>query len=142
VTGVIADPDSSDCVYASVGLIHLFTSSGRLLRVCGDEVTVALETPLAPALRPDWIPAEGYAQMREAFYALVATKADGFWAATPSTLHHFEHSRHTAHPMPKLKPFAGVQMSRDLPGLIVVLSEADHRTCAPCGATPFLVAED
>ncbi len=142
VTAVIPDPDAADCIFASVGLVHLFTSTGRILRVCGDEVAVAFETPLASDLRPDWVPKEAFDHNTEAFYGLTSTRADGFWAATPRTLYHFERSQRTAHPMPELKPFAGLRMSRDLPGVIVVLSEVDHRSCAPCGPAPFLVAAD
>jgi hypothetical protein len=142
VTGVLADPNGADCVFASVGLVHLFTSTGRILRVCGDAVEVVLEAHFPPDLRPNWIPEQAFSHMTDAFYALVATKTDGFWAATPRTLYHFDHSQRTAHPIPELKPFGRLRVSRDLPGIIVVRSEADHRFCAGCGPAPFLVAAD
>ena len=48
VTAVLADPDDSRCVLASVGLWH-FLSHGRILRVCGDSVTVFFERPCPTA---------------------------------------------------------------------------------------------
>jgi hypothetical protein len=39
ITALIPDPAATDCVIASEGLAHLFSSSGRVLRACGAHAT-------------------------------------------------------------------------------------------------------
>jgi len=53
VTGVIPDPQNRECVLASVGLVHLGISNGRILRVCGSQVTLVSEILLPGGKRDD-----------------------------------------------------------------------------------------
>jgi hypothetical protein len=50
VTAMIADPDRPDCVLAGIGLHHMFSRKGKLLRVCDRRIDVV--EPVSPAVPP------------------------------------------------------------------------------------------
>src|SRR6185295_4620401 len=49
VTGLIPDRGNKSCVLASIGLVHMFSSNGRILRICGAQVTLLTEIPIKAA---------------------------------------------------------------------------------------------
>ena len=51
VTGLVPDPANSNCILASVGLVHMM-SSGNIVRVCDTEVGLAYQKPYT--LERDW----------------------------------------------------------------------------------------
>ena len=133
VTGVIADPQKSDCVLATVGLVHLFRSDGRLLRVCGDRVTLVSE---------EQTEGNSGSKQTEAFYGLVPADS-GFWAITWRAVYHFgpDGKQDKQYPIPKLKPFSGIHLSREIPGVIVVRTDVNWAV-STSGYTPLVVPLD
>lgn len=132
VTGVISDPQNKDCVIASVGLVHLFHSTGRLLRVCGQDVTLVSELPLSDK-NEKW-------PQTEAFYGLAPSADGGFWAITPRALYHYSASgtKEEKHPLPTLESVSGVRLSRALPGVIVLQTDVNWAV-STSGYTPLVV---
>lgn len=134
VTGVIPDSQNPRCVLAAVGLVHLWTSAGRILRVCGDSVAIVFEKPMkinlgnGPRL-----------EMTEAFYGLTQSEGSGFWAISWRALYRFVADRPTEHPLPKnFKPVSGIYMSGELPGAVVVKTDINW-SVSTSGYTPLVV---
>jgi hypothetical protein len=132
VTGVIADPQNRDCVLASVGLVHMFTSGGRILRICGDNVTVVFEKPATGGIG-------GKQSMTEAFYGLASAAETGFWAITWRALYQFGSNGPKEYALPKCKAVSGIRLSRDLPGVIVVRTDLNWAV-STSGYTPLVIS--
>jgi hypothetical protein len=113
VTAIVPDTVNSECVIVAIGLVLDEVTDGRVLRVCGDQVTVLLE-PKAAVQLPD-----SPIVMTEPIYALAATPG-GFWAASAKGLYRFRGDAHTAFPMSKAEKVAGTTFGRSVPGAIVV----------------------
>lgn len=135
VTGVIPDPQNKACVLASVGLVHLFQSNGRILRVCGADVALVSEI-LIPGDRGNgskW-------GRTEAFYGLAASAEGRFWAITDRALYRFDAAgtKEKEYPLPKLESVSGIHLSRALPGVIVLQTDLNWAV-STSGYTPLLV---
>jgi hypothetical protein len=132
VTGVIRDPQNKDCVLASVGLLHLSMANGRILRVCGQQVTVVSEIPLSAGSQT-W-------KLTEPFYGLAPAVDDGFWGITSRALYYFkpDGTKEKAYPLPKLKRVSGIYLSRELPGAIVLRTDVNWAV-STSGYTPLVV---
>ncbi len=135
VTGVIPDPQNEGCVLAAIGLVH-FLSHGRILRVCGEQVSVIFENSETSEDNGRNL------KVTEAFYGL-ASADKGFCAITPGSLYRFgaDGNKQGRYPLPKLEPVSGVYMNRDLPGLIVVRTDVNWAVSLS-GYTPLIVALD
>ncbi|HWA90926.1 MAG TPA: hypothetical protein VG889_12875 [Rhizomicrobium sp.] len=128
VNGIVADPAHADCVVAAVGLIH-FLSKGAVVRVCGDKG----ETIFANA-----IPGEIGGQ-EEAFFGLVSTKG-GYWAVGSDHVYRFGAAGAPERfDFPKLESWHGAELSRALPG-VIVLSTDMNRQFSVSGTTPLIVS--
>jgi hypothetical protein len=135
ITGVIPDPQNKDCVLAAIGLVH-FLSQGRILRVCGEQVSVVFEHPRTEEVNGRRL------EVSDAFYGLASVKG-GFWAVTPEALYRFGADGNTQvrYPLPELHPESGVYMNRDLPGVIVIRTDVSWAVSVS-GYTPLVVALD
>jgi len=133
VTGVIPDPQNSDCVLAAVGLVHLSMSEGRILRVCEGSVTPISSKPITGGIG-------GKMKMTEAFYGLAPAEGGGFWALTWRALYQFgsDAKQQRELVLPKLTAVSGIYMSRDLPGVIVVRTDVNWAV-STSGYTPLLI---
>jgi hypothetical protein len=134
VTGVIPDPQDKDCVLAAVGLVHMM-SHGRILRVCGKNVSVIFEKSV---MVDDSL--LNNAKMSEAFFGLVPSPDEGFWGLTSEALYRFgaDGTKKEEYPLPKLAPISGIYLSRDLPGVIVVRTDANWAVSLG-GYTPLVI---
>jgi hypothetical protein len=132
VTGVIADPQNKDCVLASVGLVHLFHSTGRILRICGQDVTLVSELPLSNK-NEKW-------PQTEAFYGLAPSADGGFWAITSRALYYFaaSGSKEKEYLLPALESVSGIHLSRALPGVVVLQTDVNWAV-STSGYTPLVV---
>ncbi|HEU5407021.1 MAG TPA: hypothetical protein VFU48_04605, partial [Nitrospira sp.] len=133
VTGVIPDPQTKECVLASVGLVHLFTSEGRILRVCGEKVTIVSEKSVSPQNG-------NKRRMTEAFFGLAPAADDGYWAITWRALYRFDANGNQTgeYPLPKLQPVSGIYLSHDLPGALVVRTDVNW-SVSTSGYTPLVI---
>jgi hypothetical protein len=133
VTGVIPDSQMKDCVLASVGLVHLFTSEGRILRVCGEKVTVISEKAVSN-------PNGDKRKMTEAFFGLAPAADGGYWAITWRALYRFDADGNQKgdYSLPKLQPVSGIYLSHELPGAVVVRTDVNW-SVSTSGYTPLVI---
>jgi hypothetical protein len=133
VTGVIPDPQMKECVLASVGLVHLFMSEGRILRVCGEKVTVVSEKPVSSNNVDE-------RKMTEAFFGLAPAVDGGYWAITWRSLYRFDASGNEKgdYPLPKLQSVRGIYLSHELPGAVVVRTDVNW-SVSTSGYTPLVI---
>lgn len=135
VTGVIPDPRNKDCVLASVGLVHMM-SHGRILRICGKDVSLVFE-------KTDTV--DGFnghkVKITEAFFGLAASADGGFWGIASAGLYRFaaDGTMKEEYPLPKLSTVSGIHLSRDLPGVVVVRTDANWAVSLS-GYTPLLIS--
>jgi hypothetical protein len=134
VTGVIPDPQNKNCILAAVGLVHML-EHGRILRVCGKVVSVVFEK----SYKVDGFKGDKW-EMTEAFFGLVPTVDGGFWAITSEALYLFaeDGTKKQGYPLPELKPVSGIYLSRELPGVVVVRTDANWAVSVS-GYTPLLI---
>lgn len=133
VTGVIPDPLNKDCILAAVGLAHL-ASHGRILRVCGKDVYLIFEKSYSVDF------GDRKLEETEPFFGLVPTEDGRFWAITSRALYRFgaDGTKAEEHALPELKPVSGIYLSRELPGVIVVRTDANWAVSVS-GYTPLLI---
>jgi hypothetical protein len=132
ITGVITDPTSPRCILASIGLMHML-ARGQILQICGGRATIRFEKTFTP---------EGDSiQMTVPFFDLAAAQPGGFWAVAPGTLYRFEGRAPKEYPLPKPQLVHGLLISRDLPGVIIVYTNA-NQAFSLSGATPLLATLD
>jgi hypothetical protein len=136
VTGVIPDPQTKECVLASVGLVHLFTSEGRILRVCGEKVTVISEKAVSSDNG-------NKRKMTEAVFGLAPSSDGGYWAITWRALYRFDADGNQKgdYQLPKLEPVSGIYLSHELPGALVVRTDVNW-SVSTSGYTPLVVPLD
>jgi len=137
VTGIIPDRTQTDCVLASIGLVHLGISSGRIVRVCDTEVSVAFEN----AEEVDF-PGGKYL-VSEAFFGLAPASEAGYWAVGITGLYQF--TDNTSAPvkrdLPRLMPMERIYLSRDFSDAIILRTNI-NAAVSTSGYTPLVVPLD
>ncbi len=119
VTAVIADPTDRRCVVASIGLRHML-EHGRVLRVCGAEVSVIAELPCA-----GW--KQGQLPCTLGVFGL-ASDNGGFWASSGPRLLHFRGlTMDGERPVPPLHRVGAFSASTAVPGLLVLSTTLNAR---------------
>lgn len=134
VTGVIPDPQDKNCVLVTVGLAHMM-SDGRILRVCGREVNLVFEkSNLVDGFNGNKI------KETEPFFGLVPDDDGRFWGITSRALYRFgaDGTKAEEYALPELKPVSGIYLSRELPGVIVVRTDANWAVSVS-GFTPLVI---
>lgn len=134
VTAVIRDPTDGRCILAAVGLLHMGLQSGRVVRVCGDSVSVAFREPCP--MQPGTPPAVA-SICSIAVFGLTEAK-NGFWAVTPYGVIRFDHlTVAERHQMPNLEDAGGVLLARDIPGILLIGTDVNW-TASVSGMTPLI----
>lgn len=136
VTAVIADPDRPECVLASIGLAHLGYLKGRVVRVCGDTISVAFEKKVVRGTDTVGRPIE----MTDPIFDL-APAPHGYWAIGGTNIYRIENGAVSEHPLPKTEAVQGTQLSRELPGTIVVATDINW-AASVSGYTPLIVSTE
>ena len=137
VTGVIPDPQNRECVLASVGLVHLGMSNGRILRICNSRVTLVSEI-LIPEDKKT--PSNTKWGRTEAFYGLAPSADGGFWGITYRALYLFDSAgnKKQEYPLPKLESVSGIHLSKALPQVIVLQTDVNWAV-STSGYTPLVI---
>jgi len=134
VNGIIPDPAHPDCVIPAVGLVH-FESAGRILRVCGREVSLVFEK-----VHPYQYNGRTMT-VSEAFFGLYPSK-DGFWAISNSGVYKFGKTGEPEHiELPKLEDWHGLHISNAVPGILVMTTDVNW-AMSVSGYTPLIVPLD
>jgi hypothetical protein len=134
VTGVIRDALHQGCVLVGVGLLH-FVSHGRVLRVCGEQVTVVAQR--------EYVAPDAKRKSTEAFFGVASAPDGEYWGVTWKALYRFKSDGSLAHAyaFPKVRLVSGVYLSREIPGAIVVLTDLNWAVSVS-GYTPLVVPLD
>jgi hypothetical protein len=112
VSAMIPDSRNKDCVLASVG--GGLRDKGRIVRVCGETVSVVFERTETRTY------AAGTVTYAILFDQLAGANDGSFWALADNVIYHVGPGATKEYPLPELKPVAGIYLSREVPGIIVV----------------------
>ncbi len=126
VNGVAPIPWQENCVAAAVGLVHM-SAHGRILKICDGKVEVLFEPPASKQGDTD------------AMFGLVRT-GESLLASGVEKLYRLDakgEAKIVA--MPKFESYGAFQVSFDLPGVVLVLTDVNQRRSVS-GSTPILVA--
>lgn len=123
VTGLVPDPQHQACVLAAYGLTQA-TSSGKVVRVCGETETTVLEHRTADASEP--------------FYGLAA-EGDTVWAATGAILYRLTPKGQDQFPIGNYVWLSDLKVTRPAPGALLVLTDLNRHFSA-ASSTPLVIA--
>jgi len=138
INGIVAAPWADDCVVAAVGLAHL-GEHGRLVEICGDRIERLY-------YRRQGFPENDKQDVDDrdigpttAFSALIRS-GDSLWAAGSDGIYRMRERGVVDYmPLPAFQNIDGVEMSFDLPGIVVLMTEIN--ACDMCSASePLVVA--
>jgi hypothetical protein len=132
VNAIAAAPWNTGCVVAAVGLSH-FHTRGRLIEICGTKLR-----PIGGSAEPSRADASK-AVDSEAFYGLVRS-GNVLWAAGRQTLYRVDENSTKPVPLPALRPVAGIGVSFEVPGLVVLVKNAHSGMAVGAGEVPDLLA--
>jgi hypothetical protein len=132
VTGLVPDVDHDGCLMASIGLSHML-SHGRIMRVCGDQATLVFSRDLEGP--PGSF--ESFSHSTWPLFGLAATP-DGWLAVTPGKVLVSSGGEVKVSEMPKVEPFAGIQVAQV--GQVLILPTDVNWGMSLSGYTPMLVA--
>lgn len=134
VTDVIRDPENSSCVIAAIGLSHML-EHGRLLRVCGSEVSVIFSKTYNLKFGDRDI------EQTEAFFDLIGGN-QSYFAVTQKGVYQFPiGEKEKFFQLPKLKEMAGVWLSDEIPNVVVVSTDINW-AASLSGYTPLFALKN
>ena len=132
VTGLVPDVEDSRCLLASIGLSHMM-SHGRIMRVCGNEATLAFSRALDGPQDSIGL----FTQSTWPLFGLAATPG-GWLAISPGKVFISDRGEVEALDMPKAEPVAGIQLSQV--GQVLIAPTDVNWGMSLSGYTPMLVA--
>ena len=135
VTGIVAAPGNSHCIFAAIGLVHMM-SHGRIVEVCGNEIRRFYFKPLEPQPPGNRLD-DGEPSSTTAFFGL-ARAGNRIWAIGIDGLYQFDGSALPQfQPLPKFENRGGYRVSFDIPGIALVLTNVNQRNSVS-GSVPIM----
>lgn len=144
VTGIVPDPERPSCVIAAIGLRHML-EHGRLVWVCGDEVTIRSQRSTAgTALGRNIRRAAGQNEKSlefatEPFFDVTLDAAGRVWTVSPYGVYRIDGTRLVKMELPDLEQHGRLRGTSGVPGLIVLATDMNGRYSLS-GVTPLIVA--
>jgi hypothetical protein len=138
VTSIITDPAKPSCVIVSVGLVH-FISSGRIVRVCDDDVAVTFEN----IVEEEVFEQGRKEKLSEAIFSLTSGAGGRYWAVGILGLYEFipGHDVPITHKIPELISVGRIRLSREVPGVIILRTDI-NAAVSLSGFTPLVVSAE
>jgi len=137
VNGIAPEPWKPDCVAVAVGLVH-FEPHGRIVEVCGDRVQRLYYKPYGEEASRHSEKAADEPSQTVAFFGLTR-EGDALLAAGIDGIYRIEASgTEYSAPLPSFTNIGGIQVSFDVPHLVVVLTSVNQRRSVS-GSVPILV---
>jgi hypothetical protein len=115
VVGAFPDPDHSGCILTGVGLAHMFTRKGAVLRVCGSEITPVFSAPIPRVEGGFNVPGDW------PLYSLVQTR-DGWIAISEERYFQMQSDEVIELPLPSLRDWSGLRLGEAPDGTLFVMS--------------------
>ncbi|TFI57577.1 hypothetical protein E2493_14520 [Sphingomonas parva] len=135
VNGIVASPSDPSCAVAAIGMLHMM-SHGRIVEVCGTRIRRLYFKALAPQ-PPAGTLDEGEPSSTVSFFGLALAGGD-LWAVGIDGLHRLRPGQPPQfRPLPKFTDRGGYMVSFDVPGVVLVLSNANQRVSLS-GAIPLM----
>jgi hypothetical protein len=137
VNGIASTPWKPDCIVVAIGLVH-FRPHGRLVEVCGERVQRLYYKPIGEDGTESTKGTGDEPFGTVAFFGL-AHAGGALWAVGIDGLYRVDAGAtvHSA-PLPNFKTIGDIEVSFDLPHLIVVLTSVNQRRSIS-GSVPMLV---
>jgi len=133
IGAILPAPWRPDCVVVAVGVVHFFPS-GHLVQLCGDEATLLYSSPVLISDEED-----GPRYSTEAFFGLLPA-ADRVIATGTAGLYLVGGDGSVQKvPYPSFRRVRGVDLSFDLPGVALVVTQIDRQVSFSVGS-PLLIA--
>jgi hypothetical protein len=137
VNGIAVSPWRPGCIIVAIGLVH-FESGGRLTEVCGDRIERLFVRPMDGS-DGGRVGADGEPYNTVAFFGL-ARIGDELWAAGIDGLYRLRGPDSVERmPMPQFRRVGDFQLSTDIPGMALVVTNV-HRRASVSGGAPLLIA--
>jgi hypothetical protein len=139
VTGLTGAPWAQGCMVAAVGLAHL-GEHGRLVEICGDRVEHLYHRRQGHPVDSGQDAVDDYWLGDTVAFSALIRGADSLWAAGSDGVYRMrERSVVEYMPLPTFQKIDGIEVSFDLPDIIVLMTEIDP--CDMCvGSEPMVVA--
>ncbi|MBU1383438.1 MAG: hypothetical protein KKG14_02625 [Alphaproteobacteria bacterium] len=115
VVGAFPDPDHQGCILTGVGLAHLFSRKGAILRVCGSEITPVFSAPIPQSEGEFPTPGDW------PLYSLVQTR-DGWIAISDERYFQMRAGEVVEYPVPSLRDWSGLRLGEASDGALFVMS--------------------
>jgi len=130
IVGVLPDRDAPDCITAASSRRHMGMTTGRVYRVCGDDIALTYETPL----RPWWVRRSIFANrylgdLTHPLTSLVETRT-GWVAMGEGRYFQMQNGSVQARPMPDFRRWSDLRISAERDGVLILV--------AACCAGPAL----
>lgn len=137
VNGIAAEPWNNRCLAVAVGLVHMMVQ-GRIVEVCGDAIrtlyTKSIKSSFLAGLSQD----RNQPQDSVAFFGLTS-RGGTLWAVGTDGLYQIDRRGVASMtPLPHFKTVGGINVSFDIPGLVLVMTSANERHSVS-GRVPMLV---
>lgn len=126
INGITPSPGKPGCTLAAIGLVHML-ASGRLLEVCGDDVTVAYSEDCGTGSLPCTLP----------FFGLVTSNAAAI-AVSPQSIVTLDASGTHSSSLPPFRSYPPFDVAF-APNYVLVKSSANQRHSLS-GMTPMIAA--
>ncbi|HKM53998.1 MAG TPA: hypothetical protein VJY33_11360 [Isosphaeraceae bacterium] len=140
VNGIAAEPWKPDCIAVAVGLVH-FESQGRIVEVCGDKVQRLYSKPYSKEVSGN-LTQDGDDPIQTVAFFGLTREGDSLWAAGIDGIYRIQADGTTRFgPLPSFKNIGDVDVSFDLPHLVVVLTSVYQRRSVS-GSAPLLIPRE
>lgn len=141
VNGINVEPWNSSCVVVAIGLVH-FLSHGRIAEVCGNTVKRLYFRPYEIDSRlgiDTGVMRDQDEPISTVAFFGIERVGDALWAVGIDGLYRITQSGTSEPvPLPVFKNTDGVNVSFDIPGLVLVVTQVNQRRSVS-GAVPMLV---
>ncbi|MES2445317.1 MAG: hypothetical protein V4574_21025 [Pseudomonadota bacterium] len=137
VNGIAAEPGKPGCLLVAIGVVH-FTAHGRLTEICGDRIAPVYYKPYTLEVSPRLDLAAPEPFLTVAFFGLAESRG-ALWAVGLDGVYRIGAGADISfRKMPRFENIGGVQVSFDIPELVLVLTSINQRVSLS-GAVPMLV---
>ena len=144
VNGLVTEPWRPQCIVVAIGLVHM-SPHGRLVEVCGDQVTRLYFNPYrqamirgeAPAKKPPPKDVEPFSTV--AFFGLVPQGAYVLAVGIDGMYRIGQDGIAQVTPLPKFNKIGDFYVNFDLPDVVLVMSTVNQRRSLS-GAVPMVIS--
>jgi hypothetical protein len=125
VNALAFEPWKPGCIAAAIGLVH-FNPSGRIVEICGDDVRQLYYKPYRKQ-ESGAVIKEGYELSGTVAFFGLTRERDALWATGSDGIYRIDANGATMSPLPKFRKIGDINVSFDLPHVVLVLTSINAR---------------